>query len=206
MREDVDPLVLEPERGINNIYETRIAGNEGWNPQDPCLPMRWMADEAAPMTLSRSISAWNYIQLPTPCSSRIFKHQLPINQNPHLYTNDHHHTAYISQPPIIMPSPYSNMSFFDDPSDIEMEYLSLPKQPLQIKKSLWLIRSTFQCDCAPVKELPGIPLLTLNDNLTIPNIPIDPLFPPRLQPKPPYHLGEDISEIGTGTRFVGIEA
>src|SRR5882672_11077878 len=25
MREDVDPLVLEPGRGINNIYETRIA-------------------------------------------------------------------------------------------------------------------------------------------------------------------------------------
>src|SRR5882672_8199545 len=38
------------------------------------------------------------------------------------------------------------------------------------------------------------------------NIPIDPLFPPRLRPKQPYHLGEDISEIGTGTRFVGIEA
>src|SRR5882672_4608523 len=82
-------------------------------------------------------------------------------KNPHLYTNDHHCTAYISQPSIIMPSPYSNTSFFDDPSDIEMEDLSLPKQPLQIKKSLWLIRSTFQCDHAPVKELPGIPLLTL---------------------------------------------
>src|SRR6267142_677536 len=47
MREDAGPPVLEPERGINNIYETRIAGNEGWNPQGPCPPMRWMADEAA---------------------------------------------------------------------------------------------------------------------------------------------------------------
>ena len=98
------------------------------------------------------------------------------------------------------------MSFFEDNSDIEMDDLSLPKQPLWIKKSLWLIQSTFQRNCAPVKELPGIPLLTLNDNLTIPNIPIDPLFPPWLQPKPLYHLGEDISEIGMGTRFVGIEA
>src|SRR5467141_169886 len=158
------------------------------------------------LVVSHSISAQNYIQLPTPCSSRIFKHQLQINQNPHLYTNNHHCTAYISQHSIIMPSPYSNMSFFEDPSDIEMDDLSLPKQPIQIKKSLRSIRSAFKHDCTPVKEIPGIPLLTLYDNPITPNIPIDPLFPPRLRPKQPYHLGEDISEIGTGTRFVGIEA
>src|SRR5882672_5457735 len=86
-----------------------------------------------------------------------------------------------------------------------MEDLSLPKRPLQIKKSIWSIRSAFQCNHTPVKELPGIPLLTLNDNLTIPNIPIDPLFPPCLQPKPLYHLGEDISGMEKGTRFVSIE-
>ena len=45
-----DPLVLEPERGINMIYEVRIAENKGWNPQDPGLPTRWMADEVASMT------------------------------------------------------------------------------------------------------------------------------------------------------------
>src|SRR5882672_7298939 len=112
----------------------------------------------------------------------------------------------ISQPSITMPSPYSNTSFFDDPSDIEMEYLSLPKQPLCIKKSLWSIRSTFLHNRTPVKELPGIPQLALYDIPITPTIPIDPLFPPQLQPKPPYHLGEDISEIGMGTRFVGIEA
>jgi len=56
--------------------------------------------------------------------------KLPTNQNPHLYTNDHHCTAYISQHSIIMPSPYSNTSFFEDPSDIEMDDLSLPKQAL----------------------------------------------------------------------------
>src|SRR5882672_11065074 len=104
-----------------------------------------------------------------------------------------------------MLSPYNNKSFFEDPSDIEMEDLSLLKWPLQIKKSIQSIRSAFQHKHTPVKELPGIPLLTLNNNLTIPNIPIDPLFPPCLQPKPPYHLGEDISEMGKGTRFVGIE-
>src|SRR5882672_4039765 len=43
MREGVDPPVLEPERGINNIYKTRIAGNKDWDPQGPCLPTRWMA-------------------------------------------------------------------------------------------------------------------------------------------------------------------
>src|SRR5882672_6425015 len=135
-----------------------------------------------------------------PNSSRIFKHRLPT------YQYSHHYTAHVSQHLITMLSPYTNKSFFKDPSDIEMDDLSLPKQPLQIKKSLWSIQSTFQRNHAPVKELPGIPQLTLNDNLTIPNIPIDPLFPPRLRPKPPYHLGEDISEMGMGTRFVGIEA
>src|SRR5882672_1374141 len=49
-REHVDPLVLEPERVINNVYETRIASNKGWNPQGPCFPMRWMADKVASMT------------------------------------------------------------------------------------------------------------------------------------------------------------
>ena len=46
----VDLPVLEPERGINMIYKVRIAENEGWNPQDPGLPMRWMADKVASMT------------------------------------------------------------------------------------------------------------------------------------------------------------
>src|SRR5882672_10087371 len=61
--------------------------------------------------LSCSISAWNYIQLPTPCSSRIFKHRLLTNQHSHLYPNDHHHTAHVSQHSITMLSPYSNKSF-----------------------------------------------------------------------------------------------
>src|SRR5882672_12887700 len=159
-----------------------------------------------PHPLSRSISAWNYIQLLTPHSSRIFKHQLLTNQHSHLYPNDHHCTAHVSQHSITMPSPYTNKSFFDDPSDIEMDDLSLPKQPLCIKKSLWSIQSTFQCECTPVSELPGIPQLALYNNPITPTIPINPLFPPCLQPKPPDHLGEDISEIGMGTRFVSIEA
>src|SRR5882672_4822791 len=50
MREDADPPVLESKRGINDsIYETRIAENEGWNPQGPCPLTRWMANKAASM-------------------------------------------------------------------------------------------------------------------------------------------------------------
>src|SRR5882672_4002157 len=146
-----------------------------------------------------------YIQLPTPHSSRIFKHRLPTDQNSHLYPNDHHCTAHISQHSITMPSPYANKSFFEDPSDIEMDDLSLLKQPSWIKKSIQAIRSTFQCDRTPVKELPGIPQLTLYDNPITPNIPIIPLFPPCLRPKKLYHLGEDISGMGKGQRFVSIE-
>src|SRR5882672_7612512 len=88
------------------------------------------------MAVSHSISAWNYIQLSTPSSSKIFKHRLPTDQNSNPYPNHHHRTAYISSHSIIMLSPYSKMSFFEDPSDIEMDDLSLPKWPIQIKKSL----------------------------------------------------------------------
>src|SRR5467141_1577217 len=154
--------------------------------------------------VSRSISAWNYIQLPTHAPPEYLKHRLLTNQ--HFHLNDHHHTAHVAQHSITMPSPYSYRSFFKDPSDIEMGDLSLPKWPIQIKKSLRSIRSTFKHNRTPVNEIPGIPQLALYDNPITPNIPIDPLFPPRPRPKQPYHLGEDISEIGMGTRFVGIEA
>jgi len=36
-------------------------------------------------------------------------------------------------------------------------------------------------------------------------IPTDPLFPPCLRPQRPYHVGEDITEVGRGTRFIRIE-
>ena len=39
---------------------------------------------------------------------------------------------------------------------------------------------------------------------SIPKTPIYPLFPPCSRPKK-YHLGEEISEMGMGTRYVGIE-
>src|SRR5882672_4243875 len=47
MREDPGLPVLEPERGISNAYRTGIARNKGWNPQDPCMLVRWTADKAA---------------------------------------------------------------------------------------------------------------------------------------------------------------
>ena len=46
---------------------------------------------------------------------------------------------------------------------------------------------------------------SLNDMPRIPKMPIDPFFPPHPQPKKPDCLGEDISEIGMGTRYVGSE-
>src|SRR5882672_55240 len=61
-----------------------------------------------------------------------FRHGITFNFQPHAlpeYLNTNFQsvktliftpTIIISQPSIIMLSPYSNMSFFDDPSDIEM--------------------------------------------------------------------------------------
>ena len=47
---------------------------------------------------------------------------------------------------------------------------------------------------------------TLNDIAITPIIPTDPLFPPCLRPQRPYHMGEDIMEVGRGTHFIRIEA
>jgi len=78
-----------------------------------------------------------------------------------------------------MLSPYSEMSFFEDPSDIEMDDLS-SKTAHSDQEILRSIRSIFKHDRAPVKEIPAIPQLALYDNPITPNIPINPLFPPRL--------------------------
>ena len=37
-------------------------------------------------------------------------------------------------------------------------------------------------------------------------IPIDPLYLPRRRPSLPFHLGEDISQTGAGTQYIGITA
>src|SRR5882724_10174097 len=45
-----------------------------------------------------------------------------------------------------------------------------------------------------------------SNNIAIASIiPIDPLFPPCLQPQRPYHVGEDIMEVGRGTHFIRVE-
>ena len=44
---------------------------------------------------------------------------------------------------------------------------------------------------------------TTSNDITITSIiPTDPLFPPRLRPQRPYHVREDIMEVGRGTRFI----
>jgi len=45
-----------------------------------------------------------------------------------------------------------------------------------------------------------------SNNIAIASIiPTDLLFPPRLQPQRPYHVGEDIMEVGRGTCFIRVE-
>src|SRR5882724_4224905 len=56
----------------------------------------------------------------------------------------------------------------------------------------------------PIRALPQVPQLSLNNMPSIPKTPIDLFFPPHPQPMKPYHLGKEISEMGTGTRYVGI--
>ena len=106
--------------------------------------------------------------------------------------------------PILTPTNLVSMIF-----DIEIEDLpTKPRHTFQLTqsnqslKSMWLTLQHKQC---PIKALSVVPQLTPNDNPIIPIAPINPLFPPHLQPNKPYNLGEDIKELGMWMRFVGIE-
>ena len=58
------------------------------------------------------------------------------------------------------------------------------------------LHESTQAKCEPV---------TSNNIAITPIIPTNPLFPPCLQPQRPYHVGEDITEVGRGTRFIRVE-
>src|SRR5882724_12252908 len=107
-------------------------------------------------------------------------------------------------------------SIFEDPSYLEVDNLAKPNPILKLQ---WLIRSlqSTQCEQCPIMALPIDPtpmapivvsklkVSTINDIAITPMIPTDPLFPPCLQPQRPYHLGEDITEVGRGTHFIRVE-
>jgi len=65
------------------------------------------------------------------------------------------------------------------------------------------IRSTMRLAVSH-QSTSSVPQLSLYDMPRIPQMPIDPFFPPRPHPKKPYRLGEDISEIGNGYKIRGI--
>ena len=78
------------------------------------------------------------------------------------------------------------------------------------------ITQSTRCEQGPIMALPIEPQPTptvvskltsptSNDITITPIIPTDPLFPPHLWPKRPYHLGEDIMEFGRGMHFFRVE-
>src|SRR5882724_7109565 len=120
-----------------------------------------------------------------------------------------------------MSDPDALRSIFEDHSDLEMDNLAKPNSFLKLKRSLWSIQSLQasrhqQC---PIMALPIDPQTTptvtpvvselsapVYNNIAITSIiPTDPLFPPHLQPQRPYHVGEDITEVGRGTCFIRVE-
>src|SRR5882724_10468493 len=120
-----------------------------------------------------------------------------------------------------MSNPDALRSIFEDHSDLEMDNLTKPNPILKLKRSIWSIRS-LQATChqqCPIMALPIDPQPTpmvpivvselsapASNNIAIASsIPTDPLFPPRLRPQRPYHVGEDITEVGRGTRFIKVE-
>src|SRR5882724_8117797 len=117
-----------------------------------------------------------------------------------------------------MSDPDALRSVFKDPMDLKMDDLTKPKPILRLKWSIRSLQST-RCEQCPIMALPIDPqptpmISTVVSELTAPTsnniaitpiIPTDPLFPPCLQPQRPYHLGEDIMEVGRGTCFIRVE-
>src|SRR5882724_11110365 len=120
-----------------------------------------------------------------------------------------------------MSDPDALRSIFEDHLDLEMDNLAKPKPILRLKQSIQSIQSlqaTHRQQC-PIMALPIDPQPTptvptvvskfsapASNNIAIASIiPIDPLFPPRLRPQRPYHVGEDITEVGRGTHFISVE-
>src|SRR5882724_3797687 len=110
-----------------------------------------------------------------------------------------------------MSNPDALRSIFEDPSDLEMDDLPKPKCILKLKQSILSLQSIQREQC-PIMALPidpqptsMVPTVvswpTSNDTAIASIIPTNPLFPPCLRPQRPYHLGEDIMEVGRGTHF-----
>src|SRR5882724_11078168 len=112
-------------------------------------------------------------------------------------------------------------SEFEDPLDIEMDNLIKPNPILILKRSIQSIQSlqaTHHQQC-PIMALPidpqptpTVPIVVYKLYVPASNniantsiIPTDPLFPPHLRPQRPYHVGEDITEVGRGTHFIRVE-
>src|SRR5882724_7555954 len=120
-----------------------------------------------------------------------------------------------------MSDPDALRSIFEDHSDLEMNNLAKPNPILKLKWSIQLIQSlqaTRHQQC-PIMALPIDPQTTptvptvvsklsapASNNIPIASIiPTNPLFPPHLPPQRPYHVGEDITEVGRGTHFIRVE-
>src|SRR5882724_6692547 len=117
-----------------------------------------------------------------------------------------------------MSDPDSLRSIFEDHLDLEMDNLAKPKPILRLKQSIRSLQATHHQQC-PIMALPIDPQPTpmvpivvselsapASNNIAITSIiPTDPLFPPCLQPQRPYHVGEDITEVGRGTHFIRVE-
>jgi len=117
-----------------------------------------------------------------------------------------------------MSNPDALRSVFEDPMDLEMDGLTKPNPILRLKWSIQSLQSTRHKQC-PIMALPIDPQPTptvstvvsklsapASNNIAMaPIIPTNSLFPPRLWPQRPYHLGEDITEVGRGTCFIRVE-
>src|SRR5882724_5773756 len=120
-----------------------------------------------------------------------------------------------------MSDPDSLRSVFEDPSDLEMDNLAKPNPILRLKQSIRAIQSlqaTRHQHCPIIalpidpQPTPMVPIVVSklsapasNDIAIVSGIPTDPLFPPCLRPQRPYHVGEDITEVGRETRFIRVE-
>src|SRR5882724_4784343 len=117
-----------------------------------------------------------------------------------------------------MSDPDALRSIFEDHLDLEMDNLAKPNPIIRLKWSIQSLQATRRQQC-PIMALPidpqptpTVPIVVsklsapASNNISITSgIPTDPLFPPRLRPQRPYHVGEDITEVRRGTHFIRVE-
>ena len=122
-----------------------------------------------------------------------------LDKSSHDFFHSHCHSP---TPMIIMAHPLTSSNDASSSTSIHcVENYPVHPKEVHPHPSISTLRST--TPLLPTSHsYPPVPSM---NNANVPVISIDPLYPPRRRPSPPFRLGEDTLILGPGTRFIGVE-